>query len=168
MDLLAQGKSMMKELMDVTGSLEGINHLMDGFKDSNVGYINENNRILMLNAVVSQERAKAINDFASKIVEEEKREYENKLKSILGTKNEEVVEKEQTVAPRARKVSPKAKEVKAVEVPEENPLKKLESMKKMLSENKTYTEIGLEFGMTKKQVHDFLEKFNVSAKQYCP
>lgn len=161
MDLLAQGKSLMKELMDITGSLEGLELLMKEHEGSKIAYINEKNRILILSATVTPERAAAITGFVNKVVMEEKQEYEEKLKKLLGAKE-------------TPKITSKAKPMSKEELDEikkeviEHREEKLVAMKGMLSQKKTLTEIGLEFGMSKKQVHDFLDANNVSVKQYCP
>lgn len=165
MDLLAQGKSLMKELMDVTGQLEGLELLMKEHEGSKIAYINEKNRILVLGATVTPERANAISEFVGKVMEEEKREYEDKLKALIGVKEEpKVIQKS-----KPKQNTPSESELAEIKIElAEYQEEKLEVMKGMLSKQKTLAEIGKEFGMEKKQVFEFLDANNVSVKQYCP
>ena len=139
MTLIEEAKAKIKELEMTTGSLEAL-EMVQG----NVAIVGTNGEFI-LEAVLSQDNAKDIEEYVRKMIDIEKKQYEDRLTQLMGINSIATVDK-----------TDEADEID------------LEELKSLVKQGKTLTEIGKIFGKTKKQMHDIMVANKISVKSLCP
>ena len=138
MSLIEEARKKITDLEVAAGNLEAFTMATNG----SLAFVDDNNQYI-LESVVSEESAKGISKFIKDILEKERKQYEDKLIGLMG------------IAPE-------------VKVPEEPKELDIETIKALVKDGNSLTEIGKMFNTTKKHVHDIMQKNGVSIKTLCP
>ena len=141
MSLIEEARKKITDLEVATGNLEAFTMATNG----SLAFVDDNHQYI-LESVVSEESAKGISKFIKDILEKERKEYEDKLIGLMG------------IVP----------EIKVPEEPKEPKELDIETIKDLVKEGNSLTEIGKMFNTTKKHVHDIMQKNGVSIKTLCP
>lgn len=155
LELLEAGKKVRNEIMNVIGQLEALKDMEQVIDEINIAYVN--NKIgghMIVNSVISKERADKVQNEAIKAINDEIAEYEDKLKKLLGYKENTIEECTNLVE---EPLSSKEKSKMSVE-----------EIKTMLHAGKSLQAVADYYKVDKKAIYRFLEKNHTSIKAVRP
>lgn len=158
--LLQEGKKVRNELMSIIGQLEALQEMENVVNDINIAFISTKiGGHMIVNSVISKERADEVQRTAINALTDEIKEYEDRLSALINFKKAAVKEV----------IEPELEEVhEEVPVTTDKAAMSVEKIKTMLHEGKSLQLIADYYKVDKKAIYKFLERNHTGVKALRP
>lgn len=162
--LLQEGKKVRNELMSIIGQLEALQDMENVVNDINIAFISTKiGGHMIVNSIISKERADEVQRTAIKALTDEIKEYEDRLSVLINFKKAAVKDTVKEVT------EPELEEVhEEVPVATDKAAMSVEEIKTMLHEGKSLQLIADYYKVDKKAIYKFLERNHTGVKALRP
>lgn len=158
--LLQEGKKVRNELMSIIGQLEALQDMENVVNDINIAFISTKiGGHMIVNSIISKERADEVQRTAIKALTDEIKEYEDRLSVLINFKK----------AAAKEVIEPELEEVhEEVPVATDKAAMSVGEIKTMLHEGKSLQLIADYYKVDKKAIYKFLERNHTGVKALRP